>query len=189
MWKFAGFNSSGEWVIYDKNGEYKSGMDATDEDMRVVGNGLPKFTMSWSNSLRYKNFDLNIYFRGAFGFDIFNVHEFYYGLPGMTSNVMKIAFTKNRDIKENPLVCDYFLEKGDYFKLDLVTLGYTFRPGWKYIDSIRFSVTGKNLATITSFSGVDPSTYATNGLTPGATGSRNWYPTCRQFLAGIQIGF
>lgn len=189
MWKFAGFNSSGEWVIYDKNGEYKSGMDATDEDMRVVGNGLPKFTMSWSNSLRYKNFDLNIYFRGAFGFDIFNVHEFYYGLPGMTSNVMKIAFTKNRDIKENPLVCDYFLEKGDYFKLDLVTLGYTFRPGWKYIDSIRFSVTGKNLATITSFSGVDPSTYAINGLTPGATGSRNWYPTCRQFLAGIQIGF
>ena len=189
MWKFAGFNSSGEWIIYDKNGDYKIGMDATDEDMQTVGNGLPKFTASLSNYFRYKNFDLNVYFRGAFGFNIFNVHEFYYGIPGMTSNVMKLAYTKNANIKENPLVCDYYLEKGDYVKLDLVTLGYTFNLNNKYIDNLRLSVTAKNLFTFTSFTGVDPSTYSTNGLTPGATGSRNYYPTCRQFLVGLQIGF
>lgn len=189
MWKFAGFNSAGEWVIYDRNGEYKAGMDATDEDMYVAGNGLPKFTASWSNYFRYKNFDLNVYFRGAFGFDIFNVHEFYYGIPGMTSNVMKLAYTKNAQITENPLVCDYYLEKGDYLKLDLVTLAYTFKLDSKYVDSIRLSLTGKNLVTITAFTGVDPATYSTNGLTPGATGSRNYYPTSRQFLAGLQIGF
>lgn len=189
MWKFAGFNASGEWIIYDKNGDYKIGMDATDEDMYSVGNGLPKFTASWSNYLRYKNFDLNVYFRGAFGFDIFNIHEFYYGIPGMTSNVMKLAYTKNAGISENPLVCDYYLEKGDYVKLDLLTLGYTFNFNGKYVDSLRLSVTGKNLLTFTSFSGVDPSNYSTNGLTPGATGSRNYYPTCRQFLAGLQLNF
>lgn len=189
MWKFAGFNANGEWIVYDKNGDYKIGMDATDEDMYPVGNGLPKFTASWSNYLRYKNFDLNIYFRGAFGFDIFNIHEFYYGIPGMTSNVMKLAYTKNAGIRENPLVCDYYLEKGDYVKLDLLTLGYTFNLNNKYIDSLRLSVTGKNLLTFTSFSGVDPSNYSINGLTPGATGSRNYYPTCRQFLAGIQLCF
>jgi hypothetical protein len=142
-----------------------------------------------SNYFRYKNFDLNVYFRGAFGFNIFNVHEFYYGIPGMTSNVMKLAYTKNANIKENPLVCDYYLEKGDYVKLDLLTLGYTFNLKNKYIDSLRLSVTGKNLLTFTSFTGVDPSTYSTNGLTPGATGSRNYYPTCRQFLVGLQVGF
>lgn len=189
MWKFAGFNASGEWIIYDKNGDYKIGMDATDEDMYSVGNGLPKFTASWSNYLRYKNFDLNVYFRGAFGFDIFNIHEFYYGIPGMTSNVMKLAYTKNAGISENPLVCDYYLEKGDYVKLDLLTLGYTFNFNGKYVDNLRLSVTGKNLLTFTSFSGVDPSNYSTNGLTPGATGSRNYYPTCRQFLAGLQLNF
>lgn len=189
MWKFAGFNAAGEWIIYDKNGDYKIGMDATDEDMYSVGNGLPKFTASWSNYLRYKNFDLNVYFRGAFGFDIFNIHEFYYGIPGMTSNVMKLAYTKNAGISENPLVCDYYLEKGDYVKLDLLTLGYTFNFSGKYVDSLRLSVTGKNLLTLTSFSGVDPSNYSTNGLTPGATGSRNYYPTCRQFLAGLQLNF
>jgi hypothetical protein len=98
-------------------------------------------------------------------------------------------YTKNADITENPLVCDYYLEKGDYVKLDLLTLGYTFNLNNKYIDSLRLSVTGKNLLTFTSFSGVDPSTYSTNGLTPGATGSRNYYPTCRQFLVGLQVGF
>ena len=189
MWKYAGLNSSGEWVVYDKNGEYKLGMDATDEDMYYVGNGLPKFTASWSNYFRYKNFDLNLFFRGAFGYDIFNIHEFYYGLPKLSSNVMKIAFTKNANITENPLVCNYFLEKGDYIKLDLLSLGYTFKLNNKYVDSIRLSVTGKNLMTFTSFSGVDPSTYSVNGLTPGATGSRNYYPTTRQFLFGLQIGF
>ena len=102
---------------------------------------------------------------------------------------MKIAFTKNAQITENPLVCDYFLEKGDYLKLDLVSLGYTFKFNNKYVDSLRLSVTGKNLLTFTSFTGVDPSTYSTNGLTPGATGSRNYYPTTRQFLFGLQLGF
>lgn len=189
MWKFAGFNSAGEWVIYDKNGNYKSGMDATDEDMQSVGNGLPKFTSSLSLYFRYKGFDLNVFFRGAFGFDIFNTHEFYYGVPGLTSNVMKLAFTKNGNIKENPLVCDYYIEKGDYLKLDMITAGYTLDLSSKYFDSIRFSITGKNLATFTSFSGVDPSTYSVNGLTPGASGSRNFYPTCRQFMASIQIAF
>ena len=189
MWKYAGINNSGEWVIYDREGNYKSGRNATDEDMMVVGNGLPKITASWSNYFRYKNIDLNVYFRGAFGFDIFNTHEFYYGMPGMTSNVLKTAFEKNSNIKENPLVCDYFIEKGDYLKLDMVTLGYTLNLTSKYFDSIRLSVTGKNLATFTSFSGVDPSTYSVNGLTPGASGSRNFYPTCRQFMAAIQIAF
>lgn len=189
MWKFAGFNSSGQWIIYDRNGDYKMGMDATDEDMCSVGNGLPWFTASLSNYFRYKNLDLNVYFRGAFGFDIFNIHEFFYGIPGMTSNVMKIAYTKNAHISENPLVCDYYLEKGDYLKLDLLSLGYTFPIDKKYIDSLRLSVTGKNLFTFTSFTGVDPSTYAINGPTPGATGSRKYYPTCRQLLAGLQITF
>ena len=110
-------------------------------------------------------------------------------VPKLTSNVMKIAFTKNAQITENPLVCDYFLEKGDYLKLDLVSLGYTFKFNNKYVDSLRLSVTGKNLLTFTSFTGVDPSTYSTNGLTPGATGSRNYYPTTRQFLFGLQLGF
>lgn len=189
MWKFAGFNKAGDFIIYDQNGDYKLASDATDADRMEVGNGLPKFTASMTHTFRYKGFDLSLYFRGAFGFDIFNIHEFYYGVPDEVGNVMKIAYTKNEQIKGNPVVCDYFLEKGDYVKLDMVNFGYTFDINRKYIQKARLYLTGRNLLTFTKFSGVDPASYNVNGLTPGATGSRNWYPATRQMIFGVQIDF
>lgn len=187
MLKFAGFNKQGDWLIYDKNDEYKVALEATDEDMRYVGNGLPEFTASMTHNFTYRNWDLSLYLRGAFGYDIFNIHEFYYGMPDAVGNVMKIAYTENSNIKGNPVVCDYFLEKGDWLKIDMLSLGYTFHFKSRYINRIRLYLTGRNLFTFTGFTGVDPSTYQTNGLQPGATGSRNYYPSSRQIIAGIQI--
>lgn len=189
MWKFAGFNRQGDWLIYDKDGEYKVGLDATDEDMRVVGNGLPKFTASMTHTFYVKDWDLSLYFRGAFGFDIFNIHDFYYGMPDAVGNVLRKAYTKNAHIRGNPLVCDYFLERGDYLKIDTVTLGYTLDSDCRYIHRLRLYLTGRNLFTITGFDGVDPSSCQVNGLHPGASGSRNYYPSTRQVLFGLQLNF
>lgn len=189
MYEFAGFNRQGEWVIYDKDGNMKVGLEATDEDKKPVGNGLPKFTASMTHTFTYRNWDLSLYFRGAFGFDIFNIHEFYYGTPNVVSNVLVSAYTENAFIKGNPIVCDWFLERGDWVKLDMASLGYTFDIGHRYIDRVRLYMTGRNLLTFTGFSGVDPSTYDTNGLQPGATGSRSYYPTARQVIFGLQIDF
>ena len=105
---------------------------------------------------------------------------------------MKKAYGKNFDISPNsaPVVSDYFLEKGDYFKLDMVTLGYTLRtPKCRFLDGLRVYGTVKNVFTLTKFSGVDPSTYQVNGLEPGAQGSRSYYPSTRQFIAGVQLDF
>ena len=103
------------------------------------------------------------------------------------------------------MVCDYFLEKGDYLKLDMVTLGYTFNPKscrfqistaregqihrCRFLDRVRLYGTMKNVFTLTKFSGVDPSTYQVNGLTPGAQGSRTYFPSTRQFIVGLQVDF
>ncbi len=106
--------------------------------------------------------------------------------------MLKKAYGKNFAISpsENPVVCDYFLERGDYLKLDMVTLGYTFTPkNWRFLDRIRVYGTMKNVFTLTKFSGVDPSTYQVNGLTPGAQGSRSYYPSTKQFIVGMQIDF
>ncbi|MDE5732477.1 MAG: hypothetical protein K2H95_05525, partial [Bacteroidales bacterium] len=90
----------------------------------------------------------------------------------------------------NPVVCDYFLERGDYFKLDTISLGYTFTPKeCRFLDRIRLYGTVKDVFTLTKFSGIDPSTYQVNGLTPGAQGSRTYYPSTRQFILGLQIDF
>ena len=122
---------------------------------------MPKFTLSTSHNFRYRNFDLALFFRGAFGFDIFNIHDFYYGTRNFTGNVLRKAYGKNFDISPdaNPVVSDYFLERGDYFKLDMVTLGYTLHlEKCRFINKLRVFGTMKNVFTITKFSGVDPST-------------------------------
>ena len=192
MWEYAGHTTDGEWLVYDKDGDIIRASQAGDEDRRVVGNGMPKFTLSSSHNFRYRNFDLSLFFRGAFFYEIFNIHDFYYGTRNFTGNRLQKAYAKNFDIAStaNPVVCDYFLERGDYLKLDMVTLGYTFQPkNWRFLDRIRVYATGKNLLTLTKFSGVDPSTYQVNGLTPGAQGSRTYFPSTRQLIVGLQVDF
>ena len=192
MWKYAGHTTDGEWLVYDKDGDIIRASQASDADRQKVGNGMPKFTMSTSQNFRYHNFDLSLFFRGAFGYDIFNIHDFYYGTRNFTGNRSHKAYGKNFQISgtANPVVCDYFLEKGDYLKLDMVTLGYTFNPkSCRFLDRVRLYGTMKNVFTLTKFSGVDPSTYQVNGLTPGAQGSRTYFPSTRQFIVGLQVDF
>ena len=85
---------------------------------------------------------------------------------------------------------DYFLERGDYFKLEQLTLGYTLKtPDLRFMDGLRIYGSVNNVFTLTKFSGVDPSTYDVNGLHPGASGDRGFYPSSRQFILGLQIDF
>lgn len=189
---FAGIDENGNWLVWNKDNTKKISInEATDDDKRVTGNGLPKFTASLSNTFAYKNWDLTVYLRGAFGYDLFNVHDLYYGLQSAPGNVLKKAYDKNAKItKGQNVLTDYFIEKGDYVKLDVVTLGYRFNINNKWLDSIRLYATGKNLATITGFSGVDPASYQSNGLTPGTNGgTRSYYPTSVQVLFGVQLDF
>ena len=192
MFKYAGVSTDGEWLIYDKEGDIIKGIQGTEADRQYVGNGLPKFTLSTNHTFRYKDFDLSLFFRGAFGFDIFNIHDFYYGTRNFSGNMLRKAYGKNEKISstQNPIVSDFFLQRGDYFKLDQVTLGYTLPlHKTRFLDSLRIYGTVRNVFTITKFSGMDPSNYQVNGLTPGATGARSYYPTTRQFILGVQLDF
>ncbi|MDE5653619.1 MAG: TonB-dependent receptor, partial [Muribaculaceae bacterium] len=57
MWRYAGHNADGEWLVYDREGDIILASNATDEDRCIVGNGMPKFTLSTSHTFRYRNFD------------------------------------------------------------------------------------------------------------------------------------
>lgn len=192
MWRYAGINEDGEWLVYDKDGDIINASQASEADRCKVGNGMPKFTMSTTHNFRYRNFDLSLFFTGAFGFDIFNIHDFYYGTRKFTGNMLKKAYGKNFAISptSSHAVTDYFLERGDYFKLDQITLGYTLNlQQTRFLDKIRLYGTVKNVFTLTKFSGVDPSSYQVNGLTPGGQGSRTYFPSIRQFILGVQVDF
>lgn len=189
-YSYAGVDDQGGWLVWNKdNTEKVPFAEATEEDKRIVGNGLPKWSMSLNNLFKYKDFDLSIYLRGVFGYDIFNIHDCYYGLQGNSDNALKSAYEKNSHVKAVSAPSDYFIEPGDYLKLDVVSLGYNVPVKNKWINKLRIYATAKNLVTFTKFSGVDPQSYSINGLTPGATDSRAYYPSTTQILLGIQLGF
>ena len=143
--------------------------------------------MSWDNSFTWKNFDLSLFFRSWVGHDVFNMTEMYYGLPNVVNkNVLKSAFLKNADIKGEKELCDYFLQDGSFLKLDALTLGYTLKCK-KLVDSIRLSLTGRNLFCLTAYTGLDPEINST-GLTPGFEGLY-MYPRTRVFTLGASVQF
>ena len=101
------------------------------------------------------------------------------------------AYARNAAVvKGRNVLTDYFLEPGDYLKLDQVSLGWTHNFDRKYLERIRLFFTASNLYTLTRFTGIDPSVYPVNGMTPGTFGgNKNYYPSAFQFVFGAQIGF
>ena len=60
MWKFAGFDDEGSFLLYNKDGEVIPAAQKTENDKQYIGNYTPKLIIGWSHTLTYKNFDLGI---------------------------------------------------------------------------------------------------------------------------------
>jgi hypothetical protein len=180
-------NKAGEQVTYDK-------FSRTDEDKQVLGNGLPKYYGGWNNSFRYKKFDFSVTMRGAFGFQILNTQRMYYENTSVTQyNRLRSAYEPvfGKTVLNNTVPLEYnsyYIENGDYWKIDNLVLGYNFQPNViKYIKNLRVYVATLNTATITKYKGLDPEVNRL-GLAPGVD-DRDRYPTVRTFTAGLNVTF
>lgn len=186
--RFAGFTDDGQWLFYKADGSKAPASQINENDRTIIGNGVPKYVMGLNQSFRYKNFDLNILFRGKFGFDILNLQEVFFGnRKYLPNNIYNSTFTKHAALNDNPQYSDYYLEKGDFVKLDNLTLGYNFSVKSKYLRSLRAFVTGRNLLTITGYDGLDPELQDT-GFDTGVD-SRGFYPRTRSWTVGLNVGF
>ena len=190
-YEHAGIDETGQLLIYDNEGEARPVAQADPAWKRNIGNGAPKHFLSWSNSFRYKNFDLSMLFRSALGYKIFNMRKYGMGLKGCgTDNVLRTAYTDYNNITSGGgVISSYFLENGNYFKLDNVTVGYTFTPKKReLIESLRVYLTAKNLFTLTAYEGNDPSIVTSNGITPGID-TNSAYPQATQVSLGVTLRF
>lgn len=194
--KVVDVDSEGRWIYEDRNGELVNYKDFTHapEDKHVIGNGLPKWNAGWNNTLRYKNFDLNVTMRGAFGFQIINGGRMNYEnvknsrFENRLKSVNDLVFGKHTLSPEvEPEFNSYYVEDGDYWKIDNITLGYSFGQVGKYIKSLRIYGSVLNALTITGYKGIDPEV-STDGLTPGYD-TRDRYPSVRSFTFGVNVKF
>jgi TonB-linked SusC/RagA family outer membrane protein len=203
---FWGFKSvdvdeNGEWLIETPDGDTVLYTDVDPEtDKQVLGNGLPKFYLGWNNTFRYRNIDLTVTMRGAFGFQILNFQRMFYENPTITYNMLEGAHEKvyGKTLLSSPQAyVSYYIENGDYWKIDNVTLGYTINmKNRKILKSFRVYASTMNLLTITKYKGIDPEVsrtaedenYPDSGWDPG-NDNRDKYPTTRTYTVGLIVQF
>ena len=182
---------AGRWLFYNVYNEaVTNDLIQPGRDRTWIGNGVPPHHASLINNFRFGNFDFSFMLRGKFGFDILNTHNMFFTNAQNLPNNMLVSGTKYPfvDIREGPQISDFFLERGDFVKLDNVTLGYTIRfANQDWVRHMRVFVAGNNLATFTGFSGLTPEVQDT-GLTTGILG-RSFFPVSSTIMAGFNIGF
>lgn len=193
IWKFAGFDDDGNFLLYNKDGEVIPAAQKTENDKQYMGNYLPTLVVGWRNTLTYKNLDMGISLRSWIDFDVYNTLNMYFGIQGRgNTNVLKDAYGKFAHIKGEKQICDYYLEDGTFLKIDAITLGYTLpmKKYTKFVDRIRVYGTVGNVATITGYSGMNPEVNITNwdgGTEKFWDGS--FYPMTRTYTFGLQLNF
>jgi hypothetical protein len=200
----------GQWVYEGRDGKpvKYSNFPHAFEDKKVIGNGLPKFYLSWNNSFRFNNWDLNITQRGAFKFQVANLQRMMFENPTQAQyNLLKRAYDPvfgKTQLKSPVEFNSYYIENGDFWKIDNITLGYNFKkPGIRYIQSARVYVATLNTFIITGYKGIDPEVSLRNGTSTAQSGvvqvptsgldpgidSPFKYPTTRTFSVGLNVSF
>ena len=107
-YEYAGVDENGNMLILNDKDEQIPISQADAKYKRYIGNGAPKHFLSWSNNLTWRNFDLSVFFRGTFGFDVFNMRKYGMGLQGCgTDNVLRSAY-----LEDNIYTREYFLKRG-----------------------------------------------------------------------------
>ncbi len=193
LWKFAGFDDDGNFLLYNKDGEVIPAAQKTENDKQYMGNYTPSLIVGWNHTFTYKNFDLGINLRSWIDFDVYNTLNMYFGIQGQgNTNVLKAAYGKFNHIKGEKQICDYYLEDGTFLKIDAITLGYTL-PMKKYtknlIDRIRIYGTVGNVCTITGYSGMNPEVDITGWDKGTEKFWEDFYPVVRTWTLGMQFNF
>ncbi|WP_435133081.1 SusC/RagA family TonB-linked outer membrane protein [Formosa sp. A9] len=143
--------------------------DITEADRTTIGDPNPDFTWGFTNNFTLGNFDMNIFFQGSQGNEIFNMtnvqltngdanttRDNYYSAWTPTNtdtNTPRVGNNSNREISSR------FVEDGSYVRLKNIAIGYTFASDVLDnigIERLRLAISAQNLLTWTDYSGLDP---------------------------------
>lgn len=203
---WTGLDETGHDTYADLDG---SGTVSSD-DRTFIGKSTPTFTLGWNNSLSWKNWDLNVFFSGAFGADRLNLMRFTGASMNGDSKFITLreayydSFDRNGQSARYPSVKvtnnDYeaastkWLESADYLRLENISLSYNLAKSVTKFADLRFTLSCQNLFTITGYKGMDPagisfmdpntaSVDINDGIDIGA------YPLPRTFTIGVRMNF
>ena len=181
---------------YDAIGNSVYGADGLSDFQQFNGTSpLPTVTGGFTNTFSYKGFDASIFFNGVFGNYVYSNTENAYFTKGSFSNGRNVT-TDIPASKEGPLnapdVSTRFLYKGDFIRLQNLSIGYKLPIAKNnVISNARIYVSGQNLFTITKYPGQDPEVNTNkqiNGV-PSFGIDYTAYPRTRTWTIGVNVAF
>ena len=191
--KYGTTSNPGDLIIVDMNGDSK----ITSDDRTKIGKPTPDWTFGLNFDADWKGFDLNVFFQGVSGADIFDATWRQDIASGNyptwvlnrwtgegTSN--KLPLLKLGDSK-NWVCSDIYIQDGSYLRLKNISLGYTLPQNLTKkicIERFRVYVRAENLFTWTKYWGFDPeigSSSTSMGVDYGV------YPQARIWTVGFNL--
>jgi TonB-linked SusC/RagA family outer membrane protein len=166
-------------------------------DMELLGSSDPALLFGFNNTLRWKQFDFNIYFYGEFGrWRGASYYEKWTSITGSapyynaSTNAQNLWRHDNQGAAMPSLITnstipgttDFYYKKINYIRCRNITLGYTIPVSTKILNSIRVYADVNNPFVITNWTGVDPET-------DFATDKNYAYPNVTSFSLGVDITF
>jgi len=172
-----------------------------DTDRTKIGKGMPDWTFGLTLGADWKGFDLNLFFQGTFGNDIFDFAQ-RGDIPAMnrptwildrwmgegSSNSIPRMTAQNPN--GNWRSSDLYVKNGSYVRLKTAQLGYTLPTIWTKkasIQRLRVYVSAENLFTFTGYDCFDPELASGNYTTIGV--DKGIYPQSRTISLGANITF
>lgn len=162
-----------------------------DNDQSMIGHSSPRMYYGITATVRYRNFELFMTGAGRAFYDLALTNSYYWNGWGDNnySNFVKdniggkyprLTYYK---VNNNFITSDFWLTKGDYFKIQNVELAYNVPPkALTFMGGrgMRIYLRGANLLTISKVKDVDPESI-NSGLTN--------YPLFRTFSGGLKLNF
>jgi len=181
-------------------------------DKYPLGDGNPKFNISFINSFTYKNFlTLGFQFDWVYGTHLYNqtrewmyrdgIHSDYDGpvtINGQTAAYTAFyrsayaAFFGDLNGAARNGTKDYFMEGASFLRLRNVSLGFDLARAFKVpgFNRLQLVLTGRNVWTVTNYSGFDPEINSASGAFSAWDRGidHNSMPNVKSWQVGLNIG-
>lgn len=173
-------------------------------DRTIIGNANPKLIGGFNNSLKWKEFDMTLYFQWSYGNDILNGNRYAYTAVNMinsngSTDLLRRWTSTNTDTdipkagsqRTNSTYNSWMIEDGSYFRFKTLQVGYTLPTKvikMLGINKFRIYATLSNIYTLTKYSGFDPEVSTSfSNMTRGFDYSS--YPRSISAVFGVNVNF
>ena len=185
-----------------------------EKDRTFLGSAIPKYTFGTTANLKYRNFDLSVFFQGTYGNKLYlqvnqDIEGFYRAFnltqrvyderwhgAGTSNTMPRVSWLGSSN---NKTPSSRFLEDGSYVRLKNLQIGYNIPQKivdkWR-IKNLRIYLTGQNLWTLTKYTGLDPEMNTSDNLNRekyrgDVAAGIDWgtYPSARSYILGVNLNF